>query len=473
PPMNALAAHIDVAPATLKRMAKMPDVFEKEGRKGLTETFAPYLDAIDPNFWPKTKEDMFYFKICKNVADLYQEFFDKDGREVMAGWTKAHKREKGASPETYWTTMAFRLLRDDLNSFITSNKTKMGNNQFRKLRQMLGDNPPPYDNVDDIPQKLRAKPELWSAAVQLMRQRVSTIKDMKADISNRLLVPAMLLEFERRGYRVVEPSLLDSVSQRVSEALWGGMSPTDQIAANDFWHSPQVNITQRFQTAALTNSGYQEWPGLLPDATEIHKGVMLHPLLSDPALQDEGREMRHCIGSYGSNFFTKNYHFFSVRDASGKRLSSLTVQDFFDGQNRNIRHIQNKSVSNSSPSKEASEAAQKLIKAVNEEDVFPDWEGIDQARGEYKIRQVENAAGYDIRDAERRQAVLGIYWPCVRHSKQRGSGTYDGLVNALDVETIVSEFLDAFDFSKGGLVRTDRSRPSNQNNNDQPRAAMG
>ena len=107
--------------------------------------------------------------------------------------------------------------------------------------------------------------------------------------------------------------------------------------------------------------------------------------------------------------------------------------------------------------------------------INPDWQAIDSVRAEYKTNQIANQAGYDIRDPEQCQAVLDVYIPCVSKKVVRASGgRFDQLIDILGVDQIISDFIERFDFSQGGLIRTNSQAqiPVNDNQGQQPRPRM-
>lgn len=73
-----------------------------------------------------------------------------------------------------------------------------------------------------------------------------------------------------------------------------------------------------------------EWPPFV--ASVEYNGLKFIALASDTALNLEGEEMAHCIGSYGERCRTEMLRAYSVRDRkSGARVATLTVTEVAPG----------------------------------------------------------------------------------------------------------------------------------------------
>ncbi len=282
---------------------------------------------------------------------------------------------------------------------------------------------------------------------------------MKVDVERRILKPALLMEFEKQGFKIAEPSVMGRIIDDLRQSFWRDMSPSDQISASSYWHSPAVDISRRFNAAALAE-GYSEWPGLVPDYHALKNGVVVRPLTSNVSLRAESDAMSHCIWSYGPHFYSYNYHMMSLTDSDGKRLSSLTLRDYFDGNaGRRVQLSQNKAYNNAEPSSKAKEAAGLLIEEINTGNIKPDWVAIDKARAEYKIKQIENDAGYNFRDLGQRQKVYGVYTPCIPKAlRSIGGNFFESLSAKLRISDVVGEFIRDFDFSNGGILKIENPK---------------
>lgn len=378
------------------------------------------------------------------MAECYGKAFDRDPAQTVKTWVKNNKSLKTWHGEFSWEDLVKATVKPQTTEILKSKYGAMG----------------------DIPEIAFQDPgdAIIKEAIGKYKRDTSDIDDMKSDIRKRLIQPMCLVAMEKQGVKVSDGDVLSSVMDRVGQQLYAGMSPSDQIKASTYWHSPHVDVQQRFNSAVLNaGGGYREWEPLFEgEYWEAKNGVRFYPLVNAEALSNEGRVMKHCVGSYASSCMTRNYHIMSLTDKEGKRLSTLTVQDYFEGDKRQIRHSQNRSVSNAAPSQKAKDATEEFIETVNKgKKIIPDWQAIDAVRAEYKTNQIANQAGYDIRDIEQCQAVLDVYVPCVSKKAVRAcGGQFERFVQVLEVDQIVSDFIERFDFSQGGLVRVENPAPT-------------
>lgn len=95
-----------------------------------------------------------------------------------------------------------------------------------------------------------------------------------------------------------------------------------------------ASLVSRFREATLARPTHPlpldpEWP--IPLRVVEYSGLRFLPLCSDIALVEEGRAMRHCIGSYSNRCRRSSLRAFSVRHRkTGNRVATLTVI-FCDG----------------------------------------------------------------------------------------------------------------------------------------------
>lgn len=86
-------------------------------------------------------------------------------------------------------------------------------------------------------------------------------------------------------------------------------------------HAIELQLRQ-YNTVAAT----LEWTPSLRVEAPTHDGLHLHELCTEQELQAEGHQMAHCVGSYGVQCGMGKVRIFSVRDAEGKRMSTLAVE---------------------------------------------------------------------------------------------------------------------------------------------------
>lgn len=443
PPFQILANHMNVNQSTLKHMAKMLHVFSFGDD---TKNYAEYLDKIDPSLWPQDKEQLSFFKIMMGITDAHSNAFTRSAPDVLKDWVKNNPKKHVWDQSYSWSELTAHILKKQIHRVL------------REYSSFLGNKP---ENVDA---KDFYSYNLFVTAVKRYKDNISNIKDMKSDVWKKLILPQLIVSIEKNGFKVNDTDAINDLNNTISQNLWNKMPPSDQISASSYWHSGDVNIKRRFKSAVLHGaSDYKEWEGLFGDNPyQISKNIFIHPLNSSVKLEEEsdmmtseGRHHRFCIWSYGSYHFTRNYHMMSVRDEQGNRICSLTVEDYFNGMGeRKVKFSQNKAKDNQTPCDIGTQTAAKVLEIVNEGDFKPDWRKIDSVRADYKANEIKNAAGYDFYDAEQVQAVLDVYLPCLPKKLFSGqSKTLDTFIQGLDLDNIVKEFLNDFDFSQGGLIK--------------------
>jgi len=328
-----------------------------------------------------------------------------------------------------------------------------------------------YKDLGYIPEVALYDPgeENIKNAIDRYKNTVSNVKDMKRDVTNRIISPVVLLELEKHDLKVADASVLEPILSQVQNTIWGKSSPSEQLSSSSYWHSERVDIQTRFNSAALTGqSVYRDWHPLFEDEYfETKNGLRLYPLTSTEQLREEGRMMKHCVGSYSSRCFKDNYHIFSIRDQDGKRISTLTVQEYFEASKRSVKVAINLTYNDASAPKEARKAAEDFVEIYNKDshDFNTNWQAIDLTRAEYKQQEIENAAGYDFRDPTQSQSVFSVYDACLPKKVSRAyGGQFNQLPTALGIQGLVQDFVESFDYSQGGLVRVPDEQPAPQNN---------
>ena len=104
-----------------------------------------------------------------------------------------------------------------------------------------------------------------------------------------------------------------------------------------------------------------DWPAWF-ERVKTTNGVVVQPLCSSGALREEGAFMHHCAGGYTRECMTGRTQIFSLRTASGKRLSTLQVvaREIRPGTFQYMEW-QNRAAYNGPPPDEAVMAAAQLL----------------------------------------------------------------------------------------------------------------
>ena len=123
-----------------------------------------------------------------------------------------------------------------------------------------------------------------------------------------------------------------------------------------------------------------------------------------------------------------------LRDASGKRLSTLTLREERDGNLRKLVFSVNLAKRNDPAPALAREAAIQLCAALSDGTIPLQWDKVDAARAVLVKKKFESGIGYDFRNAATRDKMLELYIPCLPRLISRASGgTFDGFTRALDI----------------------------------------
>lgn len=101
------------------------------------------------------------------------------------------------------------------------------------------------------------------------------------------------------------------------------------------------------------------WPQLLP-STYCHGPYRVVELASQHALETEGRNLKHCVASYGISCLVAGSFIYSIRDRLGNRLSTFEIK-FEDGAPALQQH---KALHNEEPEVEEQAIVERFIKGV-------------------------------------------------------------------------------------------------------------
>ena len=132
----------------------------------------------------------------------------------------------------------------------------------------------------------------------------------------------------------------------------------------DDWHRA-LQPSRREATARLTRhgkrkSGIRLFPTILR-RPRVFNGLFIVPLLSVSDLLEEGEAMQHCVSGYSLQAASGHALLFSVRDASGNRLSTIELQPNLQPFSVTFRLIQNKSRFNAPAPRESTIAVSEFM----------------------------------------------------------------------------------------------------------------
>lgn len=421
PVFDALASHLKVQPATIRHMMKQAGMFHAYDNNSDYKVdfvdWAQKLDIIPIPQWPTSVPELVCCRALFKGARTFAQATKRDVGDILKKWFK-----RTGYSETLWADTLQREFKQEFDEYIT------------------------YDRFADISDLLRAphsRPDFSLSRYKAFISSVSdqyctsykSIVDMQNDIARRLIRPAIILIAEERGLARLSEDDFIKIEKNIVHKLWQQSLPEEQMAASRYWHSPHINFNNRFNSISRSSNQDWEWGNLIKELQVIgSSGVQFYPLNSTAALKEEGDAMHHCVWSYTHNCMTMGLHIFSVRDQSGARLSTLSVGEYIDGQgNRRIKLSQNLSQHDTQAPQMAKEAAEAFIKMINDGDIKPDWNFIDEKRAVYAAQQIDNSIGYDYRNPVQAERMMELYRPCL----PRRIGHFARIVPFRDLATVM------------------------------------
>jgi hypothetical protein len=190
-------------------------------------------------------------------------------------------------------------------------------------------------------------------------------------------------------------------------------------APNKFGMFRLVEYSVRWHRDALTEAGFSSsvesqrstWPCLLSQPVELAPGFIAVSLGNADALTEEGRRMKHCVGSYWRHCFLGNSHIISLRDAGGNPLSTLEISVPQNGSNK-CEIVQHRAKQNKTPAAELRALEGRLKAVLNRQSDFKAlsrWrENAAKLDGLLRVGELHALSrGYDKSRLKRLAAVLG------------------------------------------------------------------
>ncbi|TAL40317.1 MAG: hypothetical protein EPN97_00055 [Alphaproteobacteria bacterium] len=319
------------------------------------------LDALPPEWWPKTKEDIKAYSTLVEVAKKYEDICGMPRMKILQEF-------KGQ-----WQA-ACRKLEDD--------------------RGMHTGGEPQYYYTP------------------------TEVEDYLKTLHRKLFLPVMLREADAQKVAVEDFWLEKSPhvnDKRLISDLFNDVSLVKRVELSRTWHRKITEISAAMAELSLAAGvGKQEGSGLswaaLTTPQTAPNGVSLVPLTNDAELKQEGEIMHHCVGGYGAECYKGDSAIISLRSATGEHLSTLQLR--LSGEH--VYSVQNKGVGNVSPSAEAAEAAEWYISVINGKKIPTSLDRI------HKMKSMTEAAkaaskivGFDATDTAACARAFEIYKPCL------------------------------------------------------------
>ena len=195
------------------------------------------------------------------------------------------------------------------------------------------------------------------------------------------------------GIQDVEQSLMRLVGDKVTAAHLCAMSLGGLVRLNEAWHRMHREATMSVAVSDTGEDYNSEWKPLLGGHPELKNAVVVE-LNSPSALLEEGAAMGHCVAGYVDACRMARSRIFSVRSATGARLSTLEVGR--NGKKLVVR--QHQAQQNRKPCKQAMVAVQELLSQIRRGTVesIMDWPVLPpQSSNHLRFREVINAAEID------------------------------------------------------------------------------
>jgi PcfJ-like protein len=245
----------------------------------------------------------------------------------------------------------------------------------------------------------------------------SNIKDAVDDFIKTVFLPyyiqSHLSEYEPgSAQRLFNQMHLDIVTNFLKGVSIGAIS---ELSSR--WHEPgrmaQLSKCKTFSSEA--------WEPLFtsPISYECEGGtITLVPLCNSQELQKEGKDLDHCVGGYVNKCLQENSHIVSLRDETGKSLSTLEFtlnsgrgRDHkpeiinIDGEDRyHLTRVQHHGLGNSSPSPVCEDVERRFFNDLQKNQVKVNLPGLESKREE-RVRILKEKVdvsliGYDPRESE-------------------------------------------------------------------------
>ena len=361
----------------------------------------PWLDAIDPNQWPMIDDDRYAFETAIRMAGVFARTFDCEPRRVIYDW----KKQAGHAP---W----FALVEAKLARHI-------------ETAQQHGDQQARHQPL------LNPVPHMAHMSLQFVTD-VEGVEHMRSDINRRLIFAAVRLEAIRLGVGTHQyADAAHRVGRPLAARVWKQTRPAEQMRISARWHAVHRTWVCPPASRSSEASPLANWRTLIAAPLALHCGIVIHPLDSEAKLAEEGAAMHHCVGSMSMQCRLGHMHLFSLRNADGTRLSTLSVTSNTSASagSRRIALRQNLAHHNRAPPDRAVQAAGEFIARINAaglpQDVSPivvDWAAIDASRQPLPRSHISDQQefGFAIHDVDVRETMLRLIWPCLpRHLKSR------------------------------------------------------
>ncbi len=225
----------------------------------------------------------------------------------------------------------------------------------------------------------------------LTREHLIGIRDFVRMLADTLVLPYALRVHEDRDQADVQQMLQSAAHRQMALMLAARWHIGTFQRRSAEWHR---GLGIAAVIGGNGSSSDHDWPAWF-ERVKTANGVVVQPLCSSGALCEEGARMHHCVGGYARECMTGRTQIFSLRTASGKRLSTLQVvaRQIRPGTFQYMER-QNRAAFNGPPPDEAVMAAGQLLRALNQGELRRNLAGAPQRRA---AADVKTLCGFDYR----------------------------------------------------------------------------
>lgn len=160
------------------------------------------------------------------------------------------------------------------------------------------------------------------------RLRAAGLDDIVADVVRNLIRPALVASVgEGNAEAAGAAAACEKVARRL---MFFGRTLRQLLVASDYWHGRREDIQRRLAAAFPPRRGMGE-DGKVPDWLPLappfvaSNGWSVIPLVSQGDLDEEHAAIGHCVDGYGRDCAFGSSHILSVRDPSGRRVSTVEI----------------------------------------------------------------------------------------------------------------------------------------------------
>ncbi len=278
----------------------------------------------------------------------------------------------------------------------------------------------------DLSQRVGEKNVLLTSVSQseqfekLLRRNLQ-IKDMIDDFAAVMIVPRILICMVEQGIDkktiMSEEGLILQSAKRAARDIFCQNFDNEQIQEmSKSWHRPFAQDYVQSRLGALS------WPSLfakekiaIPPEIVAAEGYSLVVRTDSNALKEEGRALRHCVGSYSNLCFSGSSHIISVVNEKGESLSTIELEvDYLD---ETIKLSQHHGYKNEPPSEQCQAAQKWFMEQILSGEIKINHDSLFEAKN-HRVERKKNQsfsqwvveiAGFDIFDDKEFANIVSQY----------------------------------------------------------------